>query len=389
MPTLALNPGRKLVSSVSRPLDQPKRNLNGLTGLRFFAAFAVVIYHFALPSLAGWPDPLRNIAGSGFVAVSFFFLLSGFILSYSYLNPKGEMRGTKWSFYSSRIARIYPAYLLGFLLAAPTNIAWTLRVNHLSTAIAKLFFGGGLVLTLQQAWTPWTAWYWNFPAWSVSAEAFFYLVFPFVGWRIYRLRPSFCLAAAGGLWMVSLAAPLALFLVKGVTDGPGSGALLQRAIEFTPLLRLPEFLIGILLGRMFSSGLTFSSGMSKALSYLSAGAIVAVLTQASAIPHALLGGLLLPLFALLIFTLAEGQGVLARVLSLPLIVLLGEASYGIYILQIPVAYILRIPPPHASLRVFAMYSATLLVISLLSLRFIELPLRSRIRRGLSCTRTAF
>src|ERR1700678_2417590 len=147
--------GSAHVVSGDQTTNRGKRNLGGLTSLRFFAAFAVVIYHFAGPGLAGWPAPLVNIAGSGFVAVSFFFILSGFVLSYRYLSPSGEMRGTIRSFYSARVARIYPAYLLGFLLAAPTDILWSLRVNHFAVAVGKLFFGGALVLALQQAWTPW------------------------------------------------------------------------------------------------------------------------------------------------------------------------------------------------------------------------------------------
>ncbi len=381
MQTSTVSTDWKLVSPGGLAPERPKRNLNGLTGLRFFAAFSVVLYHFTLPALAGWPDKVRNIASSGFVAVSFFFLLSGFILSYSYLNSRGEMRGTKRSFYTSRFARIYPAYFLAFLLAAPTNILWTLRVNHLSTGLGKLFLGGGLVLALQQAWTPWTAWYWNFPAWSISVEAFFYLVFPFVGWRIYRLRPSLCLVAAGALWMLALAAPLGLYIVQGAVEGSPRQEVMQRALEFTPIFRLPEFLIGILLGRVFGSNRGLSARTSAVLSYLSVSAILVVLTDISGLPHALANTLMVPLFAILIYSVAGGHGLLVRALSIPAIVLLGEASYGIYIFQIPVAYVLRIPPPLTSLWVFAVYLAALVTVSLLSLRWVELPLRNRIRRA--------
>ena len=369
---------RAVLSAGNVSSDRKRQNLNGLTSLRFFAAFAVVVYHFTARALGGWPTPLVNIAGSGFVAVSFFFLLSGFILSYNYLGQNGEMRGTKRSFYSSRFARIYPAYLLAFLLAAPTNIPWTLRVNHLPAAIAKLLFGSTIFLTLQQAWTPWTAWYWNFPAWSVSVEAFFYLIFPFVGWRIYRSRPSSCLAIASGLWILSLCAPLVLYWLK-LTTGVVTTRQ-QMFVEFTPILRLPEFLIGIALGRIFSSGSKLSPGLSKLLFCFSTVAILTIVSQAFDIPDPLLISLLIPLFAIVIFTVAEGA--FERALSLPLLVLLGEASYGIYILQIPVAYLLHVPPPLTSLRVFAIYAAVLLVISLISFRFIELPLRSWIRRFL-------
>lgn len=365
--------------------SKPARpDLRALTGLRFFAAFAVVIYHFGQPLLSHWPIALRSVAASGYVAVSLFFLLSGFVLSYSYLNPKGEMSGNKRSFYSARFARIYPAYLLAFLLAAPTNILWSLHVNRLPVAVMKLSVAAAAVLSLQQAWTPWTAWSWNFPAWSVSVEAFFYLIFPFLAPRLYRLRRSACLPVAAGLWILPLCAGLLLYLLKGVTAESTRGDYLQIAVEFTPLLRLPEFLIGILLGRAFSLGTVLSPVLSEILSYLSAIGIFVVLAHSSAIPHPILAnGLLIPLFAVLVYSLAAGKGLLAGMLSLPVTVLLGEASYGIYILQIPIAYVLRMPPPLISLRMFTIFSTVLIVAALLSWRFIESPLKAPLRRWLS------
>ena len=86
----------------------PKRELHALTGLRFFAAFSVVIYHFAQPLFAGAAAPIRSLAGTGYIAVSLFFLLSGFVLSYSYLNRQGDMRGSRRGFWAARFARIYP-----------------------------------------------------------------------------------------------------------------------------------------------------------------------------------------------------------------------------------------------------------------------------------------
>lgn len=371
---------------VGRQARRGEPNLNALTGLRVFAALGVVVYHFARPALNGWPAPLLNLAGSGYTAVSLFFLLSGFILSYSYLNGAGEMRGTRRAFYVSRFARIYPAYLLAFLLAAPTNIIWSLRVNHLPTAALKLMTSALAVLTLQQSWTPWTAWAWNFPAWSVSVEAFFYLSFPFLAPRLARLRPSACIKVAGALWIAALIAPVCLYLAKGTTGAPELSDHLQMAVEFTPLLRLPEFAIGILLGRAYRLGFSFGR-LSAPLSYLSATAILVTLALCPSIPHPLLAnGLLVPLFACLLFSLAHAKGLLARFLSQPLIVMLGEASYGIYILQIPIAYVLRLPPPHTSLKTFGIYLFALLCASVLSWRFVESPLRIRIREWLTGNR---
>jgi peptidoglycan/LPS O-acetylase OafA/YrhL len=369
---------------LSSPTFKP--TLSALTGLRFFAAFDVVLYHFAHAPMPHWAYPIKNVIGTGYIAVSLFFLLSGFILSYSYLAPDGALRGTPRNFYASRFARIYPAYLLGFLLAGPSNILISLRVNHLAVAVAKLVTGAFMVLTLQQAWTPWTAWAWNFPAWSVSVEAFFYLLFPWLGVRLARIRPSACLPLAFGLWIISLVPATIFTLLKGPVGPPQLGDHLQMAIEFTPLLRLPEFAIGILAGRAYTSGRLNRFG-GKFLSSLTALAILAVVAFCPMIPAPLLaGGLLTPLFAFLIVTLASGKGYLDRLLSLSFIVLLGEASYGIYIFQVPIASVLRVPPPLHSVSTLCFYCVALLVASVLSFRFVESPLRIWIKNRLSGVR---
>ncbi len=365
-----------------RTLSTGKRNFDALTGLRFFAAVAVVIYHFAEQLKNSWAQPLANLAGSGFVAVSFFYVLSGFVLSYSYVNPQGEMQGSRRSFWVARFARIYPAYLLAFLLAAPINIVWTLHVNHLGPAIAKLFVGAISVLSLQQAWTPWSAWYWNYPAWSVSVEAFFYLAFPFLALALRRLRLRTAFIAMGSLWLLSLLPPALLVLSHGAAGSPGNR--LEMAVEFTPLLRLPEFIIGILLGRIYVQGFRLSAVSARIATYFSIAAILMILAFVSpAIPRPLLAsGLLSPLFALLILAMAEGETLLAKGLAWSPLVLLGEASYGIYILQIPVSYILRSPPPAKSMAYLSFYLLVLIAAALLSWRFVEAPMRLQIRRWL-------
>jgi len=152
------------------------------------------------------------------------------------------------------------------------------------------------------------------------------------------------------------------------------------AVEFTPLLRLPEFLIGVFLGRAYVLGFRFPPALCAVLSYMSLSVIVGTLARGPVAPRPLLAnGLLAPAFAVLIYSLAQGQGLLARLLALPILVLLGEASYGIYILQIPIAYLMRISPPLNSSRVLGAYLAALIGAALLSRRFVETPLRHRIR----------
>ncbi|MFZ3141750.1 acyltransferase family protein, partial [Polaromonas sp.] len=82
-----------------------KPPINSLTGLRFIAAFLIILHHFGNPP---GPQPVHNVISHGFVAVSLFFILSGFILTYNYADNVGGLKTGKWNFWVARFARIYP-----------------------------------------------------------------------------------------------------------------------------------------------------------------------------------------------------------------------------------------------------------------------------------------
>ena len=91
-----------------------------LTGLRFFAAIAVVACHYSLFWRTGavsvpW---LATLMGNGNLGVNIFFILSGFILTYTYLPVDAVMKGTLFNFYIARVARIVPVYFLALAVAA-------------------------------------------------------------------------------------------------------------------------------------------------------------------------------------------------------------------------------------------------------------------------------
>src|SRR5688572_1698523 len=170
--------------------------LHPLTSLRFFAAIGVVFYHTYATFLPSKPFPAfvdRSIA-LGFLGVSCFFVLSGFILAYNYLDPPGSgssgtVRAGPRSFLIARFARIYPLYLLGLLIHAPFIVAYRFS-NEASaiTALGKLIVSFGVNAGLAQGWLAQLKGGWNPPGWSLSAEAFFYLVFPFVAPIVWRSR---------------------------------------------------------------------------------------------------------------------------------------------------------------------------------------------------------
>src|SRR4051794_39466872 len=119
----------------------PPRHLPALTGIRFLAAMHVVIFHSA--DWASWTVPaLREVASSGYVAVSMFFVLSGLILAYTYSAPS-RAAVPRRPFYVARFARIYPMYALGLLLCAPFVV-----VAHLRKGGGNIFVEGLAVVTL-------------------------------------------------------------------------------------------------------------------------------------------------------------------------------------------------------------------------------------------------
>ena len=142
-------------------------NIPTLTSLRFFAALLVVIFHYNLshPFFPNW------IAGQGYAAVTFFFVLSGFILTYVHYEAGSGLNLSYRRFMWSRLLRIGPTYFLAItLIFALYFIAGILRdIDPLRA---------GLVLLMLQSWLPSAALYLNPPAWSLSNEIFFYLLFP-------------------------------------------------------------------------------------------------------------------------------------------------------------------------------------------------------------------
>jgi len=365
-----------------------------LTSLRFFAALLVIAHHFApyplqWSSLSAEPTlvgRLCALALNGFVGVDLFFVLSGFILAYSYLAPGGRLRGTPHAFWRARVARIYPLYLLAYIAAA-LPFAWSHdpRAPLLPTALAAL--------TLTQAWIPWAASTWNPPGWSLSVEVLFYALFPLLLPALARLpRRRYPLAFAV-LWAACCAVPLA-YITK-----PNASLVWLWTIVYNPVLRLPEFLIGVMAGLIFigrSQESKKAGRAQRALPYVGLGALtiaIAVLATAPAwLRPFLRAGALDPLFALLIFALAVGGGPLAGLLARPLPQLLGEASYAMYILHWPLwDWLTRLTgistaTGRASWAFCLDYLGIVVGVSVLALWTIEQPARAALRGRLKRSR---
>jgi peptidoglycan/LPS O-acetylase OafA/YrhL len=298
------------------------KQLKSITGLRFLAAFLVVMHHFGTPKA---PEFARNIVLHGFVAVTLFFVLSGFILSYSYFDDSGNIKTTHRNFWIARFARIYPVYLLGFVLFAPYAFIKIFKTGALSPWFDLSIFGAA-ALGLVQSWSTVTVGAWNPPAWSLSAEAFFYLVFPFIAPTILRLNIRRLAIVALILWILSIAAQLA---------NSGSAHFDREFWMFNPLVRLPEFLLGIVLGRLWFMRKTSRFDNYSGSVAIVTTALIFVLLAVDANELWYFNGAIAPAMMLLIYCLASGRGVIARWLMSKPMVLLGEASYSLYLLHWP------------------------------------------------------
>src|SRR5215470_13120634 len=136
--------------------------LHQLTFTRFIAAMGIVFFHFA-PQVPPFNYFFIRSAGIG---VSYFFVLSGFVLIVAYAGKKTSPA----IFYKNRFARIYPVYFTALLVMG--SYLWLRGTLH-ATDLTLCIFG-------VQAWVPTHTHDINYPAWSLSVEFFFYILFPFL-----------------------------------------------------------------------------------------------------------------------------------------------------------------------------------------------------------------
>lgn len=362
--------------AVSRPHVKP------LTSLRFFAALVVVIFHFGLRA----PAHVPSVFTTGFVGVNFFFLLSGFILVYNYLDRNGQMRIDRPTFWVARFARIYPVYLVAFVVGAfPYFWAHHSLASTFTTAVAGI--------TLTQAWIPSPAGTaWNGPGWSLSAEAFFYLVFPLCVVPLARLNRRQLYLTMALMWLGMLMVALLIAHLEPSGGDFEARWSWERVLNYNPLVRLPEFLLGIALGRLFvdwtASGARHHLSRFTAPGFLALAALIVAIgamSIGSDLPSALVSnGLFDPIFMVLIYNLAFNDGKLASILSTSTLILLGEASYALYILHYTLFDWLEHdlhPGRFASSPIFfATYMITCLAVAVVSLQLLETPARRAIRR---------
>jgi peptidoglycan/LPS O-acetylase OafA/YrhL len=322
----------------SRMAIERVRKLNALTALRFVAAAGVVVYHseghFGVP--ARWGGS-RLPLGMG---VSFFFVLSGFVLAYVY--PALDDCAKRRKFWRARFARVWPAHL-GALL-----VLWGLfrHVRNFPMGYGSWWMAGLNVLMVH-GWVPIQEFYFSYNpvSWSLSTELGFYLLFPLLIWRWERTWWWKFLAA------FAVVAGLVYLCQSGIvpnTTNPWKAQWVGLLVT-NPLARLFEFMLGML-GALVYRKTRPRIHMGMALGTLVEVAAVALMAYnfshtdvvfrlQQVVPHvdALMVWLAQPTcaltFLLVIYVLALEQGVMSRLLGMSAGVLLGEISFSVYLLH--------------------------------------------------------
>jgi peptidoglycan/LPS O-acetylase OafA/YrhL len=330
-------------SPVTVAADPPMtRKLPSLTGLRAVAAALVLLVHF--PYIIPVDSPPVRYLNRGNVGVSFFFILSGFILTWSHHDTGTEAR----EFFRRRFARVYPSHALTWV-AGLGVAAW----EGLHTGALPAL----LSMTLLQSWVPRSHYYFaaNGVSWSLSDEAFFYALFPFA----YVLLTRATRAQRRGL------AGLALLLIAAIAvtfadDRTNSNGFWVAYIA--PPVRLGEFVIGMVVALEMLDGWRPRIQYPLALTIAAASLVVLEIVPAA---WALTAVTVVP-FTLLIAAAASADlNGRSTTFSTRTAVKLGEWSFAFYLIHELVLRAARqILPEHKSVPVQIVALAACIALSI-------------------------
>jgi peptidoglycan/LPS O-acetylase OafA/YrhL len=370
------------------------RQIDGLTSLRFFAASSVMLFHnMWVTDVRDWPviEQLWQATRNGSVGVGIFFMLSGFILTYVYGRGLEEGSFSRRDFFVARIARIYPVYLFALAISFPGLALKTVPAVQQEGLLSNELWAILTAPLLLQAWHPQVACVWNCPGWSLSSEAFFYALFPFIGGVVLRLRDRHVWLTLGFVYALMLSLAAGYYWSPLPTTAEIDPNPWIQALWYTPALRLPEFVFGILLARAvlrrdFEVPAWVPTACLVVIGLCFWGSYF--LPQRFADTIFQIGGLA-PLYGLLFVAVAKARPGTRTWLENPVLVRLGEASYALYLVHMPIWAFMKhasnagLLPDWKSGVFYPMYAAVVIAASLAIYRWIEVPGRQFLRRTLS------
>lgn len=341
---------------------EPKRFVL-LDFYRFIAALGVFIFH--LKNIDKGISPAWN--GSYGLFVDMFFILSGFVISYSYPATSTGLRSYA-RFLVRRIARIYPLHLLTLLIFAVLALV---GISGPTSHASWLDFLHNLLLV--QAWGVTDHLSFNSPAWSISAELFCYLLFPLFMLLAGRVSPLMLAIIVALSYGILAHAHLPIWQERSQVYG--------ATFDFGMLRALPSFLNGILLTVLFRLS---SDYRRKPVAFagiaLFAGSVLVLNVYAKP-------DLAIILFSLAILVTATGESAFARFPGSDWLGRLGNTSYAIYMVHEVLLILLFKPAWHyfglqpSMFPVFALVCCIILtIVADVTYHYVENPARKLINR---------
>ena len=344
-----------------------------LTFTRFIAAIAIVIFHYGEGSFLFNNALVSFIFKQANIGVSYFFILSGFVMIIAYHNNK---KIDFITYLKNRFARVYPVYFLAILLILVIYMLYKLK----DITSTDLF----LNIIMLQAWIPGKALTVNVQGWSLSVELFFYVSFPilfnYFYKKGYQKTTAFFILS---FWVLSQLLFNLLLKDNSLISSPFS----KLDVYYSPLLHFNEFLIGNLAGLFFLKNLRNKTGNYTIYIILLLLLLIVFLKFPFGLDYH--NGLLSILFVPLIVLISLNRGKLNDVLNKKSFIFLGEISFGIYILQRPVwklfstqlleKYLELDKVADFTLMFFIRFSF-LILISSLSYVYFETPVRNKIKK---------
>lgn len=347
-------------------------NTSTLTSFRFFAAFIVVIFHYGrgteVASLA------KGFLTAGPQMVTFFFVLSGFVMTVAYLNRPNFSLG---DYFASRVARIIPVYFLALSVSAFLYYSPTHYRDNIKALILNMAF--------LQSWFPPYPLSINAPAWSLCVEAFFYICFPVILIFLCRVRPkiSTVIVSAIALYIIT---QFVLINLLNTDFYKGFPSFSHDLVYYFPLSHFCSFILGVS-GAYFCLKSSVYKKISSPL-FWSAGSMTLMFLVFKLLDGGTLGmvggyktptgsSFYAPIFlTLILFSVHEKNATSILFSSKPLI-FLGQASYALYILQKPAHTIfMRYINPFFGFgkdMSFYVFSVTLIGVSIAIYYIFEIP----------------
>jgi peptidoglycan/LPS O-acetylase OafA/YrhL len=339
-----------------------------LTFTRFIAAFFIVVFHYGKTVFPFSVPFLKSLIDNLNVLVSYFFILSGFVLAVSSFKSLNEGKKiTLVSFLPPRLARLYPLMIFSLIIF----LILSSKVSHTSTEIL-------LSATMMQAWFPHYPLALNSPAWAISVEFLFYLAFPFLINFLFKIKSKNLVFITMSAWLIN---SLILFLNMNVFESS------KDFTFFFPPFHLLTFIVGICAGLLFMRHQNLLIKYSNSIKVLTFMAIIAsfyLFISNNIILKYQHNGLFAPTFLLFIYWFSISKDPFSKLFSLPLFQYLGELSYAIYILQVPV-FLFFLNFLHNSFHFetnygFCVYILLLLVVAILAFELVEKPCKKIIMK---------